>query len=122
MICEEVEPSSLTNEVKNNIILALTTNITDDLGNPEPTLLSIKALCKSIPYVAPNFQVQNERDFIMQKVFLTCKHPEEEIMQYGLECLRDIAVQEYESVSFYFLEICQVTEAATKSTSCKVGA
>ena len=43
-------------------------------------------------------------------------------MELGLECLRDIAVQEYESVQYYFLEICKVTEAATHSTSSKVGA
>ena len=98
MICEEVEPEALSNDVKNQIILALTTNITEDTQNPEPTLLSIKALCKSIPYVKPNFLVENERNFIMQKVFLCCKHPEEEIMELGLECLRDISVQEYESV------------------------
>ena len=43
-------------------------------------------------------------------------------MELGLECLRDISVQEYDSVQHYFLEICQVTEAATHSTSSKVGA
>ena len=31
MICEEVDPESLSNQVKNNIILALTTNITADV-------------------------------------------------------------------------------------------
>ena len=66
--------------------------------------------------------MQNERDFIMQKVFLACKHQDEEVMENGLNCLREIAVQEYEFVEFYFLEICQITEAATKSTSSKVGA
>jgi len=63
-ICEELYPEDLSDEVKNNIILALTNNITDE-GPIEPSKLSIKALLYSIPYTSPNFKVQQERDFIM---------------------------------------------------------
>lgn len=63
-ICEELFPEDLNDELKNNIILALTNNITAD-GPSEPSKLSIKALLYSIPYTAPNFKVQQERDFIM---------------------------------------------------------
>ena len=58
----------------------------------------------------------------MEKVFTACGLPDEEIQEYALHCLREIAVQEYEIVQFYFENICKVTEAATKSTSPKVGA
>ena len=77
-ICEELYPEDLSDEVKNNIILALTNNITDE-GPIEPSKLSIKALLYSIPYTSPNFKVQQERDFIMQKVFTACSLPDEEI-------------------------------------------
>jgi len=63
-ICEELYPEDLNDHLKNNIILALTNNINND-GPIEPTKLSIKALLYSVPYTRPNFQVQQERDFIM---------------------------------------------------------
>jgi len=77
-ICEELLPEDLNDEVKNNIILALTNNIIDS-GPVEPSKLSIKALLYSIPFTSPNFKVQNERDFIMQKVFLACSIADDEI-------------------------------------------
>lgn len=63
-ICEELDPQDLNDSLKNNIILALTNNITEN-GPVEPSKLSIKALLYSIPYVSPNFTVENERNFIM---------------------------------------------------------
>ena len=96
-ICEELYPEDLADDLKNSIILALTNNITAD-GQIESSKLSIKALLYSIPYTAPNFKVEQERDFIMEKVFTACNLPDEEIQEYALHCLREIAVQEYEIV------------------------
>jgi importin subunit beta-1 len=113
-ICEELYPEVLSDNLKNNIILALTNNITKD-GPIEPTKLAIKALLYSIPYTTPNFKVAQERDFIMEKLFTSCDIADEEIQEYGLHCLREISIQEYESVQFYFQRICEVTGNATKS-------
>ena len=48
-----------------------------------------------------------ERDFIMKSVFSACQVPasaseSEEIHEFALHCLREIAVQEYESLQIYF--------------------
>ena len=77
-ICEELDPSDLTDQVKNNILMALTMNISNTEPH-EPTRLAIRALLFSIPYTRPNFQVQNERDFIMEKIFMACVSPQNEI-------------------------------------------
>lgn len=53
-ICEELDPADLSDQLKNQIILALTNNISVD-GPVEPTKLSIKALFYSVPYISPNF-------------------------------------------------------------------
>jgi len=55
-ICEELHPDDLTDQVKNNIILALTNNISLD-GPVDPTKLAIRAMLYSIPYIKPNFTV-----------------------------------------------------------------
>lgn len=113
-ICEELYPNDLSDQLKNNIILALTNNISKE-GSLDPTKLSIKALLYSVPYTRPNFTVENERNFIMEKVFVACEIPDEEVQEFALSCLREIAVQEYESVQFYFAKMCEVTGNATKS-------
>jgi len=55
-------------------------------------------------------------------VFLACGHVDDEVSEFGLHCLREIAIQEYEFLEFYFLDICKITEAATKRECSKVGA
>lgn len=77
-ICEELNPDDLTDTIKNNILLALTNNISNTEPH-EPTRLAIRALLFSIPYTSPNFQVPNERDFIMEKIFVACISTEIEI-------------------------------------------
>jgi len=101
-ICEELSTDDLNNDLKNNIILALTNNISASPEEEQPTKLAIKALLYSIPYTSPNFKVQSERDFIMQKVILACGSNDEEICEFALHCLREIATQEYDCIQFYF--------------------
>ena len=50
-------------------MLALTNNISKDAANEVACQLAIKALLFSIPYTTMNFQVPEERDFIMTKIF-----------------------------------------------------
>lgn len=54
-ICEELSTDDLNNGLKNNIILALTNNISASPEEAQPTRLAIKALLYSIPYTSPNF-------------------------------------------------------------------
>lgn len=50
-------------------MLALTNNINNDENFVASTKLAVKALLHSIPYTTANFQVEVERDFIMNKIF-----------------------------------------------------
>lgn len=54
-ICEELQPEDLTQELKNQIMLALTNNISKEESAQEACRLAIKALLNSIPYTAANF-------------------------------------------------------------------
>lgn len=89
-ICEELTTDDLSDGLKNNIILAVVNNIMNGEDIVEPSRLAIKALLHSIPFTAPNFKVQEERDFIMQKVFAACGSVDEEIQESALHCLREI--------------------------------
>ena len=67
-ICEEIRPEDLSTEIKNLIMQAVTQNISKEPADEEPCQISMKALLNSVPYMANNFQNQDERDFIMAKV------------------------------------------------------
>jgi importin subunit beta-1 len=54
-ICDELQVDDLTNELKNNIILALINNISLDPSMVKPTSLSVKALLSALPYASQNF-------------------------------------------------------------------
>ena len=46
-------------------MLAITNNIDSAEANVEPCKLAIKAFLACVPYTQVNFQVQEQRDFIM---------------------------------------------------------
>ena len=48
-ICEELSPDDLSLELKNQVILALTNNISADPANIKPTSLATKALLAALP-------------------------------------------------------------------------
>ena len=50
-------------------MLALTNNIDSTQPEQGPCKLAVKALLHTIPYTQANFQVAEEREFIMKKVF-----------------------------------------------------
>ena len=55
-LCEELTPEDLSIELKNLILQALTTNISNDASDFEPTKLSVKALTHAISYAKSNFE------------------------------------------------------------------
>lgn len=124
-LCEELQTNDLDDSTKNSIILALLQNLmTDEVKNGvlEPTKLAIAAFKDSIPFTAPNFKQQQERDFIMSKIFEACECQDEDVQENSLMCLREIAVQEYEYIDLYFVKVCQVTGNLSKSQNSKIGA
>ena len=58
----------------------------------------------------------------MERLFNSCTHQNEEIVENALHCIREITTQEYTSVKHYFNKICEVTSMLSKHSSPKVGA
>ena len=58
----------------------------------------------------------------MNKIFLACEAPDEEIREYALQSLKEVATYEYDHVETYFQKICMVTAAAANFESDRVGA
>ena len=58
----------------------------------------------------------------MTKLFDAFRAQDEEIRTVAMQTLVEIARQEYESVEFYFPQICAITAEAAKGPDEKVGA
>jgi hypothetical protein len=58
-----------------------------------------------LPYASRNFKVQQERDFIMGKLFEAFRVTDEDTKTVAMQTLVEIARQEYESVEYYFAGI-----------------
>jgi hypothetical protein len=89
-ICEDLNPGDLNQDLKNQIMLALTNNITTDENLTPACKLAVKALLHSIPYTSANFEVQLERDFIMNKIFEALENKNVEIRENAMQCLVEV--------------------------------
>jgi len=56
-ICEELKPDDINDQLKNTIILALTSNISNNPALKYTTHLSVKAFFQALPFAHQNFQV-----------------------------------------------------------------
>lgn len=83
-ICEDLNPSDLNQDLKNQIMLALTNNISNDDVFTAPCKLAVRALLHSVPYTSANFEVPVERDFIMGKIFEALENKNAEIRESAM--------------------------------------
>ena len=74
----------LSDELKNNIILALCNNISVDPAANDSCILAVKGMNYAIYYATKNFQVDQEREFIMNKLFDGCKAPNVDIREAAM--------------------------------------
>jgi importin subunit beta-1 len=51
-ICEELMPEDINRELKNKVVLALTSNITSDPSLIKSTTLAVKAFFSALPFAA----------------------------------------------------------------------
>ena len=89
-ICEDLNPSDLNQDLKNQIMLALTNNISNDDAFTAPCKLAVKALLHSVPYTSANFEVPVERDFIMGKIFEALENKNAEIRESAMQFLVEV--------------------------------
>lgn len=117
-ISDDVDADDITPDQKNQIVLAMTSNIipnSEDEQVKKCNHLGIKGLFSAIPYLSQNFKVQAERDFIMAKIFEILHDKDEDVRVTAMQTLVEIGRQEYESVEYYLQQICEVTYNAVKN-------
>ena len=93
-LCEEIRPV---------VLAAQSTTILDAIvsgANPnlpaEVRIASIKALLASLSFVRKNFENPDQRNYIMNIIFVSARDPNDQIRLFGLYCLVVIAELYYE--------------------------
>ena len=114
-VCEDLQPEEIDNAIKNKIVQTLVMNITTEPEKIDITKIAIRAFFYSIPYARNCFNIQTDRDFIMERIIKACGLPDGDIQERGLQCLSEIGTQEYEHLDPYFIEIAKATEACSAS-------
>lgn len=121
-ICENIEPKDLSDQLRSPIIQALTQTISKDEGNDFPnTTIASKALLRSINFADQNFHNQQERDYIMNKIFEALEVPVTDVRESAMQTLVEIAHLHYNYLEHYLVKIAQATALAANNDDAAVG-
>lgn len=118
-ICEEVDESLLSPENVNMILTAVVAGMGP--GEPdEPRLAAIRALTNAIHLAKNNFEVENERSYLMQVVCQGTQAASEQMRVAAFQCLQNIADNYYPKLQAYMTELYGMTTKAIKEDNDEV--
>ncbi|KAG2444792.1 hypothetical protein HXX76_001535 [Chlamydomonas incerta] len=118
-ICEEVDESLLSPENVNMILTAVVAGMGP--GEPdEPRLAAIHALTNAIHLAKNNFEVENERSYLMQVVCQGTQATSEQMRVAAFQCLQNIADNYYPKLQAYMTELYGMTTKAIKEDTDEV--
>lgn len=121
-MADELEEEHFSQEQKLGIVEAVVKNISDDKSLQKLTLVALKAFFSSIYLAEAAFKVQQQRDFIMERLFKVCEIDDDDIREVTMQILVDIARQFYDYIEFYYVPICTLTGKFAKVEEEKVSA
>lgn len=121
-LCEDLKPADLQKEHSDNIVQTLVLNMYPEPEKVEFTRIATKAFFYSIPYAKACFANPEDRNFIMQRLVAACALTDEEVQLQGLQCLVELAKEEYAHLVDFIPKIKETTVALSTSQNFKIGA
>ncbi|KAG2492867.1 hypothetical protein HYH03_008782 [Edaphochlamys debaryana] len=112
-ICEEVDESLLSPENVNMILTAVVAGMGAQEAD-EARLAAIKALTNAIHLAKNNFEVENERSYLMQVVCAGTQAASQQMRVAAFQCLQQIADNYYSKLQSYMTELYGLTTKAIK--------
>jgi len=92
-ICEEIADletdclQAKSNEILTAVVAGMRTEETDQ----NVKLAAVKALNNALEFASRNFEVDTERNYILQVICEACTHGSDEVKEYAYQCLSRIA-------------------------------
>jgi len=110
-ICEEIDASVLKTQA-NNILTAVCKGIKETSN--EIKLAGLTAMLNALEFVKANFEVEVERNYIMQVVCESAILPDQRVRVASIECLVKIGTLYYDKLAPYMQKIFNITLEAIK--------
>uniref|UniRef100_A0A7S0QT70 Importin N-terminal domain-containing protein n=1 Tax=Cryptomonas curvata TaxID=233186 RepID=A0A7S0QT70_9CRYP len=118
-ICEEIADletdclQAKSNEILTAVVAGMRTEETDQ----NVKLAAVKALNNALEFASKNFDVDTERNYILQVICEACTHGSDEVKEYAYQCLSRIAELYYEKLPMYIQAILEMTLSAIQKES-----
>jgi len=107
-ICEEINPDNIT-EYVNTILTAVVQGGVPEVTNIDVKTAAIKALLASLEFVRANFNIEQERNFIIESDLEATRVPSVTLKTLAFECLVKVADLYYDKLPAYMQAIFTVT-------------
>jgi hypothetical protein len=112
-LCEEVEESHLSPENVNMILTAIVAGM-GATESDEARLAAITALSNAVHLARSNFEVDNERTYLMQVVCECTQAGNQPMRVAAFQCLQNIADSYYPKLQAYMTQLYTLTTKAMK--------
>lgn len=119
-LCEEMDPSA----VEKNVVDVILNTIVGGMGadrDDEIRKAAVTALCNSLHFTEKNFEIEDERNAIMQVVCEATQCSDVNVRIKAFECIATIADLYYGKLQTYMDVIFQLTSVAIKTDDQLVG-
>mmetsp|Transcript_41446 Transcript_41446/g.110904 ORF Transcript_41446/g.110904 Transcript_41446/m.110904 type:complete len:733 (-) Transcript_41446:53-2251(-) len=113
-ICEEIADleTDCLQAKSNEILTAVVAGMRAEEQDQNVKLAAVKALNNALEFASRNFEVDTERDYIMQVICEACSQGTEEVKEYAYQCLSRIAELYYVRLPLYIQAILEMTLSA----------
>ena len=119
-ICENVDPTEVQKETVDLILTTIVAGMNEDRPN-DIRGAAVVALNNSLEFASSNFQVDSERDYIMNAVCSCCRTDDARTRQKAFECLPEIANLYYDKLTTYIEALFNLTTNAIKEDIPEIG-
>ena len=107
-LCEFIEDDSfLTPDDVCQVLGATVLNINPD--QVELTCISLDALTRTIPYIRPNFAIENQRKLIMDGLIKAAKMEDDDCSSKAAEAISEVVSVGYDYISEFLQAIGEIT-------------
>lgn len=122
-VCEELEYSQIPQDKHSTIISSIATNMLFDGSFDDDTLeIVLTAFYNAVPFTVNNFLVSHERDYIMNQLFLSFKHKNDDVRMIGYQAMAEIAKRNYDQIDTWLVKIYENTQTAVENEEDKIAA
>ena len=119
-ICDGLDPKVLEVAEVDSILSAIAVSMTREETQLEIKGIAFKAFKNSLKFAKKNFEVKDEREYILKLIFGGCEDPVEVIRTESFRLLVDVVNLYYDSVGNFLQELGRVTFQAVRQDTAKV--